>query len=1155
MIKLYFSRASINKEKFTFEKIRDEIAAFDGGDFSRILFIVPDQYTITAERIAFDIINSEGFMDLEILSFTRLMARIIEDTKGSKKIHIDKYGRHMLLEKIIEEKKQELEAFKGIEARPSFIEMVNNLISEMKQFNTKPEDIIEIIEASKEKELLKLKLKDIYNIFNEYEKAISDKYLDTEDFINLVSNNTKSSKFIEKSLIYFYGFDYFSPKAFKVIEQLAIYSKEIDVILMGDQADNLFELTQNMADKFRDIATYNNEKLIECEIPSSFLYEVSNESNKKKPELAHLEKELFAFPFTQYSGKIAEENLELYLCSNNYTETENAAAKILELVRERGLKFEEIVVIANDIESRSSIIQRIFAEYEIPYFIDSSKSLNQNPFVKFIISILNIVEKGYQFEDIFTFIKTGLVPISTEMGERLENYAFEYRLSKKNWTSGFKYFKRHTDEETLEILNRERARLVEFVSKFEGPFMEAKTVKAKTLALYKFLLNTALFPNKALEMSDEFKRDGNEEQGEEFAQIWDSIIHIMDQMVELIGENQMNITTYREMLETGFNSIELGIMPQIIDQVVVGTMQRTRTKDIKALIVMGANDGILPKDSNGEDLLSEDEKQYLFNKNYEFCKNDNFRRMEESLGIYSSITRPQDYLYLSYSSSDNEGKELRPSIIFDKITKIFPDIKVKKDILSSSDLIKRIGNKQSVLRHMTYEIKKGLLYESTSDFWKHVFNWFQRLACKEDEEICQRFNVIQKGLSFENFEEEIGNEIVHLLYGKGEELDIVLSTSRIESFAKCPFAYLIGYGLKAMERKQDQFAGREMGDIYHECIMRLSKELTNPDIPVSHEDSDWMKISKEECTDRITKVILEMQKDYINPDLDSASGNRYRFQRIIDVCDSSAWAIISQVKAGKIKEFYFEAEFGRDESKPFREIEVNLGKEKVHIEGKIDRVDILQGEDQNFVKVIDYKSGSDKFDFAQAKSGVKLQLLLYLKAASESLSLDPCAAFYFKIDKPLTDITELKSDEENIEAKIDEKDIKVEIDEKNIKAINKDGSEYLRNYKLDGIILEDKQVIDAIDSQFAGFSSILPVRKKIDGSYSSSANILSKEEFTELQNTIDEKLIEICSAITDGQVSISPRKIKDQITACTYCQFKSICNFDQCFKGNEYTKL
>lgn len=1141
MIKLYYSRANINREKFIFEKIRDEITALSGSDSSRILYIVPDQYTITAERVAFENIPVDGFMNLDILSFSRLMARIVEETTRSEKVHIDKYGRHMLLEKIIGENRDNFEAFKGISPKPSFIEMANNFISEMKQFNTSPNDLIEIIQESKDKEILKRKIKDIYKIFSEYEKAIAGKYLDTEDFINLVSENVKNSNLVKDSVIYFQGFDYFSPKALKVIEMLSIYSKGINIALQNDNQDKLFDLSRFMISKIKDFALKINLKIEEIEIPESYKYNIGKGKDQRRPEIAFLERQFYAFPYAKFDADDAVNAIQLYACSNYYTEVENAAIKIVEFTRELNYKYDDIIVVCNDLENRESIIKRVFSEYEIPYFMDTKKNALQNPFIKFITSLLLIQKENYRFEDIFTLIKTGLTPIETNMADLLENYAFEYKLSKRNWVSGFKYYKRNTDIETLEIINKGREKLVNFILEFQKPFEKANTVRDKILCLYEFLVNTADFPNQALNMSDKFKENGQEVYGEEFAQIWDVILHVMDQMVELIGEDILNTEAFFDMISTGFNSVEIGIIPQAMDKIMVGNVQRTRTKDIKALIVMGANDGILPQENVAEDLLNEDEKQFLFDKKYEFCKNDNFRKMEESLAIYSMLSKPMEFLYLSFSASDKEGKEMRPSNIFEKMKKIFPGIMVEREFLSANDELEKISSRRAGLRYLTYELRQNP--EELSNLWKMTFNWFN-LKAKENGNLARtRMENIRAGLTFENYEESIGKEIVQLLYGKGEKLDLVLSSSRIESFSKCPFAYLISYGLRIEERKLDQVAGREMGDIYHECLMRLSKDFTVDDIEITSEESKWMNVTKEECSLKVEEIIRNMEKDYINPDLDSAANNKYRFQRIVDVCSNSAWAMIDQVRAGKIKEVFFETEFGLDPKKQFKEIKVEIGDDKLFIEGKIDRVDVVMGQEENYVKVIDYKSGTDKYSTEEALGGIRVQLLLYLKAASESLNIKPGAAFYFPLDKPVIDLTKLGNSEAE------------ESEDLNLGGKTLVSEKIRREYKMDGILLGEDDLVDSLDCNFIGFSNIIPAFKKKDGAISDNKNILSSDDLAQFQQGIDEKIKNICKAILDGNVEIKPKKIKSNMTACNYCPYKSICNFDTCFKGNKYSAL
>jgi ATP-dependent helicase/nuclease subunit B len=922
---------------------------------------------------------------------------------------------------------------------------------------------------------------------------------------------------------------------------LSVHAKGINIAFQNDKKDKLFELSKFIISKIKNFAIKINVGIEEIEIPESYKYSIGKGINQRRPEIAFLERELYAFPYSKYDVNDPTGVIQLYACSNYYTEVENAAIKIIELTRESNYRYDDIIVVCNDLENRESIIKRVFSEYEIPYFMDVKKNSLQNPFIKFITSLLLIQKENYRFEDIFTLIKTGLTPIEANMADLIENYAFEYKLSKRNWVSGFKYYKRNTDIETLEIINREREKLVGFILEFQKPFEKANTVRDKILCIYDFLVNKADFPNQALNMSDKFKENGQEVYGEEFAQIWDVILHVMDQMVELIGEDKLNTEAFFDMISTGFNSIEIGIIPQAIDKVIVGNVQRTRTKDIKALIVMGANDGILPQDSVAEDLLNEDEKQFLFDKKYEFCKNDNFRKMEESLAIYSMLSKPMEHLYLSFSASDKEGKEMRPSNIFEKIKKIFPEIKVEKEFLSTNDELGKISRRRAGLRYLTYELRQNP--NELSNVWKMTFNWFNQKAKENGDITTSRIENIKAGLTFENYEQNVGKEIVQLLYGKGEKLDLVLSSSRIESFSKCPFAYLINYGLRVEERKLDQVAGREMGDIYHECLMRLSNDLTVDKIEISSNESKWMKLTKEECSRKVEEIISTMEKDYINADLDSAANNKYRFQRIVDVCSNSAWAMINQIRSGKIKEIFFEAEFGQDPKKQFQEIKIEIGDDKIFIEGKIDRVDVVIGQEENYVKVIDYKSGTDKYSNEEALGGIRVQLLLYLKAASESLNLKPGAAFYFPLDKPVIDLTKFGNKDEQ------------EIEDKNSSGKNFVLEKFQKEYKMDGILLSEPDLVNSIDSDFIGSSKIIPAFKKKDGEISESKNLLSNEDLAKLQQGVDQKIKTLCMSILEGKVEINPKKIKNNITACSYCPYKSICNFDTCFKGNKLSAL
>jgi ATP-dependent helicase/nuclease subunit B len=1097
MLNIFYGRECIDKEKFIYEKIN-----------GRALIIVPDQYTLEAEKQAIKYLNSKGLMDIEIISMSRLGHRLINELGGGKRTFIDKYGRHMLLSSIAYNEKEALQVFRGLEEKNTFIELVNNFISEMKQYNGDAEMLKSIIDSIESEGYLKKKLEDIYLLYSQYEKQIEGKYTDSEDYIDLFINNIPKSKTIKESEIWIYGFDSFAPKALDVIEKLIESAVSVNVLLTwarNCKDEDLFQLTGLVKNNLKERAIATKNKITEEEIPSK--YEITHKSE----DIRHLERELFSV------GKKKKElckDIHITQCANLYNEAESAAAFVTELIRDKGYRYRDIVLVCNDQETRGSIIERVFAEYGIDIFIDKKRSILNSPIVIYIMSMIDVIVNGYYTQDIFRGLKTGFGDVTTEEVEILENYGFQYRVKGTMWKKPFIRGINELGEDGLNKINRIREKVINPFLILEKEMKTAKSVKDFIEKLYYFLLEHCELESKILRYISIQEEKGEVELAEEASQVFNHIIIIFDQIVELIGENSFDKNSLVNLLNVGFSQVEVGIIPPTTDGIIMGTMQRTRTGNVKAMVVIGANEGILPQDPGNEGLFSLEEKVLFREKGKEICKVDEIRLQEERLGIYRNLSKPTEILWISYSVADEDGKEIRPSEIIYEIVSSFHDISIKKDVLNQPDSLKLISGTINSLKHLTEKMRSS---GDVAPEWKAVYNWYLENKTKTLQKVTS-------GLSFTNKQDNLPRELVESLFLRDEATNISLSPSRIEKYSRCPFSHLISYGLRPDERRVYQVAGREIGDIYHICLMKISRALSQHGVAITSENSKWMTITKEECKDFVEKTIAEEIGKYKEGLFEAGNEEKYKAERLEDICTEICWILIMQVRAGKIKESKFEVSFGR--GKEIKPIVINLPGEEVYIEGKIDRMDIL---DSDKIKIIDYKSGIEKFDCNEAVKGYRLQLMLYMKAAQESRR-QPAGIFYFHIAEPSIDVSGLENDI-----------IKSDLDNQIRKA-----------FKLNGIILDEPDIIAEIAGEFSGFSDIVQIKEskgQILGT--SKESLMSKDEFEELQKQVDIQIKKLVKSLVDGCIDLIPKKSGNE-SPCDFCNFKGICRFDTLFEGCKY---
>ena len=593
------------------------------------------------------------------------------------------------------------------------------------------------------------------------------------------------------------------------------------------------------------------------------------------------------------------------------------------------------------------------------------------------------------------------------------------------------------------------------------------------------------------------------------------ICRIFDQIVETVGEERLSGRALRQIVEAGLAEMEIGIVPVNPDSVLVGTMQRTRVGRVKALLVLGANEGLLPLQKTDEGLLSEREKAVLEEMDLEFSRTEDMVKQEERLAIYRTLSQPEERLYVSCSRIDETGGELRPSAVFRELENFLQSRAESDDSVVLGDLedgeVTEIAvSPKGAISYLTDAFREYLEDGKLDEDWLYAGLWY---GSHEPEEMER----IRRGMEFDNEQNALGGQLADALY-RGDRRAIEASASRLEKYSGCPFAHFISYGLRPEDLRVFEMGPREIGDIYHECIMKLSQRLTAGEdsfqgldavpVAITDHDSRWMKITQEECREEIRRILQEETGTYREGLLSSGRNESYRTERIVDICSRVAWAMIGQVRRGRIREMYFEQPFARGAQLP--PIRVTAGEHEVLIKGKIDRMDVLEmpeHEDgmETAVRIVDYKTGGDSVDVEHFRSGYKLQLMLYLKAATQKQEVKPAGVFLFKI-----------------------REIDADADARTVVPGEAAAEERMEDaYKLEGIVLDDMDLIDAMDTEIGGASKVLPIKYvKKNGTYSGSSGgyLFSREEFEELSAQVDRQVDRICLEICDGKIDIRPKK-------------------------------
>ncbi|AKL96785.1 ATP-dependent helicase/deoxyribonuclease subunit B [Clostridium aceticum] len=1078
-----------------------------------LILITPEQFTLQAERDLIEKQQLDGILQAEVLSFTRLAHRVFNEVGGLTKVPVNTVGKSMIIKKILDEKGSLLTVYKNTSKQEGFIGKLNDMICELKQYDISPLDLNRATDEIQEDSILKMKLSDIALIYHEFSRYLENRYVDNEDHLNLFMENIEKAGFLEEAEIWIDGFHVFTPQTLKIIEKLLLKAREVHITftleLRGKEREkDLFQVPENTHLKIKKIAHQLNieEKVVNLDLHKR------QEMGKTK-EIAHIEEEFFSYPYRQFTKKV--ENIKVFAGLNPYTEVEHIAAEIIALVRERGYRFKDIAVVSGDFEGYSGIIKRVFEEYDIPYFIDEKRSIMNNPIIEFILAALETTLKNYQYREMFRLMKTGFTDLTKEEQEILENYVLRYGIRGDQWLQPFN---KGEDEEKLLWLNEMREKLIEPLNKFHKKLKKDKTSQEITKAFFTFLQEMKI-EEKLEKWIKVLKEKERFDYVNENTQIWNTVMEIFDQIYEILDESKISVKKYYRILESGFSACEIGVIPSTIDQVLVGNIDRSRSHDIKALFVAAVNDGILPSLQEEEGIFLDHERKALEAAGMELSASGETKLFQQNFSIYSAFTKPQEYLWISFAVGDEEGRAKRPSILIDRFKKVFPQLVVEGDIINTlENQLHLVAAPTSTFKYLAENLRLHVEDKPMEDLWWDIYHWYDHQPYWQGKK-----DMMIEGLFHENQVRYIDKGRVRGLY---DSSPIKTSVSRLETFVKCPFAHFINYGLKPKERKEYALRTPDVGKLFHDSMEKFAKLTKEKKI-------NWLDMGQVESDAMMEEIMQQLAKDFEHGVMLSTHRYKYLINRLTRISKKALWTLVQHIKKGDFIPYDHEVIFGEGYTIPGIIIELDDG-EKIILEGRIDRVDILEDEEGNYFKVIDYKSGNKEFNLSDVYYGIQLQLMVYLEAVMALKNQwrkgknYPAGVFYFKIDDPMVKTTD--------------------------KAVEKIEKEINKAFKMKGLVLKDLKVIKGMDNEIEKYSDVIPVSLNQDETVGKKSAVATEEDFRNLMIHVKNIMKEIGKEILKGNIEIQPCKNGKQVS-CQYCDYGGICQFDTVFRDNHYKNI
>lgn len=1150
-LQFIFGNSGSGKSDFLYDSVLKQAKENKEQQF---LIIVPEQFTMQTQRELVERQKQHAIMNVDVLSFARLAYRVFDDLGKQNVVVLEETGKNLVLRKVAEQKKAELKVLGANMNKMGYVGEVKSLISELMQYNVRPDALAEFLEKEPLGEGLRLKMKDVLTMYQGFTEYLKGRYITAEEVLELLYDVAEESELLRNSVIVLDEFTGFTPIQNRLMEKLLVLAKKVSVSVTMDVREDFYQcrgVHELFAMSKKTVASLLKVAEL-CKVPVEEPLVLPTGKQRRyvnAADLYFMEQNLFRPGAGSYRYKAPEQSMQhirITSLKNPREELKFAAREIVRLTRENGYRYRDIAVVTGDVQQYGNYVPEIFEQYHIPYFIDQTKNILFHPFIECIRAILEMIEYDFSYESVFRFLRCGLAakvvaeaknsdkepdPAATEdltqqpetgshglteqESDRLENYVLARGIrGASRWSRPWTFVMPDGTLEDMARLNEIREAVYENFK----PLLEAfrgkdNTVSTQTYELYS-LIRRLNMEQLLKERGNFFEAHGNQARAKEYDQIYKIVMDLLDKVTSLLGDETMTIREYSDILDAGFEAAKVGIIPPGNDTVTVGDIERTRLNHVKILFFVGVNDGVVPKAGNQGGIISQFEREKMAEYHLELAPGAREKVFIQKFYLYLNMTKPSERLYVTFCRVNSDGKALRRSYLIGTLLKLFPQLAVEEP--SEEETLEGALTAESALPFLMEGLTKPVEDEEA---WTALLAWY--LSDEgEREKVMQLFDAAFGA----HKDDAISKAVTKALYGNTLEN----SVTRLEQFAACAFAHYLSYGLRLKERELQQFASVDMGNIYHDVLERFAKGI-------ELSDYTWFDIPEKAQEALLSQSMEDAIAGSGIGDVFEDARNSYLLKRMEATAKRTIWALMLQVRKGKFVPSGFEVSFSRAER--LDAVQFQLGEdEKMRLRGRIDRVDTYETDDKVYVKIIDYKSGNTTFSLLNFYYGLQLQLVVYMNAALEltkkkykGKDTEPAGIFYYHITDPMVDADGQESEEE----------IRRSI---------------LEQLKVGGLVNEDPEIYGAMDTDFSGTSTVIPVALKADGSLKATSKTASTYEFGLMSHYVRKKIEHVGKEIFAGNVAVKPYLLGDR-SGCDYCPYHTICGFDVRMPGFSYQQF
>lgn len=1130
-------RAGYGKTWHCLDEIKARLA--ESPDGRPLIFIVPEQATYEIERALAVACPAAGFVRAHVLGFRRLAHRVLNETGGAARPHISELGKRMVFSRLLMENKDNFKLLARAATEKSFAATVEGLVKEFKTYGIGPDKLTALAndQSCQESHALAGKVHDLALLYQGFEDFLADRYIDPEDYLNLLAEKIPDSTLLSQAEVWIDGFAWFTPQEYAVLTAILKTAQATTVTLCLEEPENslhareeaLFHRQWETYHKVKKLAASLNVEISQRELPVPHRF--------RHLGLAAIEQQFFSgrstvAPVTDTSFTLAE-------AANRRTEAEAIACEMIRLSRKQGLRWRDMAILIRDMDSYAELMATVLADYAIPFFRDNSRSAVHHPLAELVRSALDIVSEKWGYEPVFRCLKTDLFPVTRDEVDILENYCLEFGIRGSRWTNPEPWaFRRRyslaedewtsdelsaAEKDYLDKINTiRRQSTVQLInlSKRLTPAIKAGLSPIELVqAVYDFLTGLEAADTLAA-WATAAEAAGDLEQAREHQQMWPKLVELLDQVVDTFADQPLTLEEFAAIVSEGLEGTTLSLIPPGLDYVTIAALERTRRLKIKAAFVPGASDGVLPQRRREEGLLNDSERAFLKTLGFELSGGAVADVFAEQFLVYTALTRASHRLWVSYPLADAEGKALAPSFIvrrLKEITGVKPlSLPVEPPAGREAEYLAR---PERALAALAGAIRLYREIGQMSPAWWDVYNW----ALAEDN-WREQLKVKLAGLFHHNQLERLSPGLPGKLYIRNGVLRG--SVTRFESFRACPFKHFAQYGLKLKERAVYQLQAPDLGQFLHAVLKQFGDKL-------SEQGQNWSDVSQGQIHDLCAGIVTELAPKLQNEILLSSKQHEHLVTRLTRRAVRAIGRLAAWAKVSQFKPLALERSFGRGQD-ALPPLMLSLPGATLEVAGQIDRLDTLEHEGQTYVLVIDYKSGGAWLNLAEVYYGLKLQLLTYLLVAvnarvGENACL-PAGVLYYFLKNPVISASTLRTPEQI------EKDINAKL-------------------KMPGWLLADANIASLLDQTIDGWSEFFKIALGKKGFYESCMDKLKTgEEFKLLLTHVEQELVAIAAAILGGETAIKPYRL-DKATPCGYCAFRPVCQFDQNLPENDYLVL